>query len=130
MSLCRTLGGELEELYELRHTSLAVQKMQVVVKKTSAPCPLRSESDRSVALPRSVAMCQNRTPAPQQRTSLLDRLVGKRASGYVCPLPPATDIRSQEAKCVAPFRGTGGWGSFGVSRGHAMKLPADNFRNW
>ena len=39
-------------------------------------------------------------------------------------------IRSQEAKCVAPFRGTGGWDSFGVSRGHAMKLPADNFRNW
>src|SRR5262245_57076857 len=60
MSLCRTLGGELEELYELRHTSLAVQKMQVVVQKTSAPCPLRSESGRSVALPRSVAMCQNR----------------------------------------------------------------------
>src|SRR6516164_5480187 len=59
------------------------------------------------------------------------RLVGKRElRGYVCPLPPATDIRSQEAKGVAPFRGTGGWDSFGVSRGHAMKLPADNFRNW
>src|SRR5215831_1587064 len=77
MSLCRTLGGELEELYELRHTSLAVQKMQVVVQKTSAPCPLRSESDRSVALPRfdgCEQLQQMRVPQPR----LLDHLTGAR----------------------------------------------------
>jgi hypothetical protein len=29
--------------------------------RAPSQCPLRSESDRSVALPQSVAMCQNRT---------------------------------------------------------------------
>src|SRR5262249_49472555 len=43
----------------------------------SAPpqCPLRSASDRSAALPRSAAMCQEATDAAQQTTVLVDHLV-------------------------------------------------------
>src|SRR5262245_48942780 len=92
MSLCRTLGGELEELYELRHTSLAVQKMSGCCQKNerSMSASLRKRPKCCVAAkrryvpePDSCAAAKNiLTRSPRRQASFGVRMSASASHGH------------------------------------------------